>query len=168
MVLRHARYPQNQAIEDKQRTGRHLAVEYLKTRAEKLGIQPDETIFRINRGGFKGPELDESQSRTRILTIGDSCTFGSLFDGFTYPRSLERELQTLGLSAEVINGGVEGYFIQNVRFRIEQFKTLKPDIVTSYVGGDSTNQGDSGALSLHKVSRPMGVTADPAESFLLH
>jgi len=144
--MRDPRHPQNyilkpgfsltlqQAIEDKERTGRFLAVQYLKERAAKLHIQPDEIICRINQAGFKGPELDQAHAHFRILTIGDSCTFGTLFDKYSYPRVLERHLRSGGVETEVINGGVEGYGVNNVLLRIEDFKALRPQITTIYLG----------------------------------
>lgn len=123
-----------QVIVAKQNSGRDLGVEYLKQRAPKLGIRPQDIVFRINEDGFKGPELDKSHSRLRILTLGDSCTFGSLFDAWSYPRVLERELRQLGWKVEVVNGGVQGYSPKQVLARIEEFKALKPEITTVYIG----------------------------------
>ena len=84
--------------------------------------------------GFKGPDIDKTHSRVRILTIGDSCTFGTMFDDYSYPRALERELGRLGKSVEVVNAGVEGYGPANVLGRIEEFKALRPEITTIYIG----------------------------------
>jgi lysophospholipase L1-like esterase len=123
-----------QAIVAKQSSGRDLGVEYLKQTAAKLGIRRQDIIFRINQDGLKGPELDKSHSRLRILTLGDSCTFGSLFDAWSYPRVLERELGQLGWNVEVVNGGVQGYSPKQVLARIEEFKALKPQITTVYIG----------------------------------
>ena len=126
-----------QFIEAKKSSGRVLAVELLRSRASKLGIKNDEVIFRINKDGFKGPEIEDNNYRIRILAIGDSCTFGTSFDKYSYPRTLERELQSLGHSVEVVNGGVEGYSPRNVLFRIDEFKALKPKITTIYIGWNS-------------------------------
>jgi hypothetical protein len=123
-----------QAIEAKDRTGRILAVAYLKERGAKLNIEPAETIFQINQDGFKGPELAKTHSRLRILALGDSCTFGSLFDKYLYPRTLERELRNRGIETEVVNAGVENYTAGNVLRRIEQLKALQPEIVIIYIG----------------------------------
>ena len=123
-----------QAIDAKDKTGRTLAVAYLKERGVKLSVGPAETIFQIDQDGFKGPELDKTHSRLRILTLGDSCAFGSLFDKYSYPRTLERELRKRGIETEVVNAGVENYTAGNVLRRIEQFKVLRPEIVTIYVG----------------------------------
>jgi lysophospholipase L1-like esterase len=123
-----------QAIDDKQKTGRILAVDYLKQRAVKLNVRPNETITQFNQDGFKGPELDKGHSHFRIVTIGDSCTFGSFFDKYSYPRMLEQELRRRGVDAEVINAGIEGYTTRNVLMRLNDFKALRPNLVTVYIG----------------------------------
>ena len=69
--------------------------------------EPTDPFIRINKDGFRGPEIDRAHSRLRILTIGDSVTFGTI-ESHGYPRLLEDELRNRGLDAEVINAGVEG------------------------------------------------------------
>ncbi|MFH0798870.1 MAG: SGNH/GDSL hydrolase family protein [Pseudomonadota bacterium] len=123
-----------EAIEAKQREGRALGAANLEKLAADLGVGEDEVVYRINSDGYKGPEIDKAHSKTRILTIGDSCTFGSLVDKHSYPRVLERELLALGKNVEVINAGVEGYHPKNVLLRMDELKALKPDIATIYIG----------------------------------
>jgi lysophospholipase L1-like esterase len=123
-----------QIIQAKKQTGKVFAEELLKQRAAELKVAPDIVVMRINAQGFKGPDIDKTHSRTRILTIGDSCTFGTMFDEYSYPRVLERELGRLGKSVEVVNAGVEGYGPANVLGRIEEFKALRPEITTIYLG----------------------------------
>ena len=121
-------------LRHKEEQGVTLAENQMKGIAARYGITPDEEMFRINKEGYKGPELLKLHEKARILTIGDSCTFGSLLDRFAYPRAIETHLKTLNLKVEVVNGGVEGYTPRHVLFRIEEFKALKPDIVTIYTG----------------------------------
>lgn len=123
-----------QAIADKERTGSVLGVRYLRERSSVLGVGGDYKILPINSAGYKGPELDATRSLVRILAIGDSCTFGSYFDEYSYPRSLERTLRERSLAVEVVNAGVEGYSPRNVLLRIEELKALRPDITTVYIG----------------------------------
>ncbi|HEY7532947.1 MAG TPA: SGNH/GDSL hydrolase family protein [Nitrospiraceae bacterium] len=123
-----------QIIQAKRENGKIFAEELLKQRATELKISPDTVVMRINAEGFKGPDIDKTHSRVRILTIGDSCTFGTMFDEYSYPRALERELDRLGRPVEVINAGVEGYGPANVLGRIEEFKALRPEITTIYIG----------------------------------
>jgi len=122
-----------QVIESKEAEGNILAVKYYRESVSSLGIKNDDVILQINKDGFKGPEIDKTHSRLRILTIGDSCTFGTI-EKFTYPRVLEGELRRLGKKVEVVNGGVEGYGPRNVLLRIEEFKALRPEITTIYIG----------------------------------
>lgn len=89
-------------------------------------------VIRINHDGFKGPEIDQSHARPRILALGDSVTFG-LGDS-DYPRVLETILAARGIPVEAINGGVEGYSPINLLFEMDRFKKLKPQIVTLYIG----------------------------------
>ncbi|MGH7232101.1 MAG: SGNH/GDSL hydrolase family protein [Nitrospiraceae bacterium] len=106
----------------------------LEKAARQHSIDPDDVIFRVNHDGFKGPELNTAHNKVRILTLGDSCTFGSLVDRFSYPRTIETRLRAQGVDAEVVNGGVKGYTPWNILLRINQFKALKPEIVTIYAG----------------------------------
>ena len=124
----------SQIIQAKKQSGKIFAEELLKRRAAELNIAPDTVVMRINAEGFKGPDLDKTHSRVRILTIGDSCTFGTMFDDYSYPRTLERELTRSGEMVEVINAGVEGYTPSNVLGRIKELKALHPEITTVYIG----------------------------------
>ena len=124
----------DQIIQAKKHSGKVLGEKLLKQRAVELKIEPNAVVMRINDDGFKGPDIDKTHSRVRILTLGDSCTFGTLFDDYSYPRALERELGRLGKSVEVVNAGVEGYGPANVLGRIEEFKALRPEITTIYIG----------------------------------
>jgi lysophospholipase L1-like esterase len=122
-------------IENKRRDGHVLAVKYLEARAPKLGVRPEDTAISIDQDGYRGPEVDHSHTRFRILAIGDSCTFGTAFgEAYPYPRVMESELRRSGRDVEVINAGVEGYGPENVLKRLEEFKALRPELVTVYIG----------------------------------
>ncbi|MGA8761303.1 MAG: GDSL-type esterase/lipase family protein [Candidatus Sulfotelmatobacter sp.] len=133
----------NGLVAEKQRTSHTLAVDYLAQRGAQLGVHPEDVLFQVDRDGFKGPEIDKSHSRVRILTIGDSCTFGSWFDQYSYPRALERELKSSGRDVEVINAGVEGYSPTQVLARINEFKALRPEITTIYIGWNALFSDDA-------------------------
>jgi len=124
----------NELIQAKKQSGKSLGAKLLENTARQYKISKNEIILHINTKGFKGPEIDESKSKLRILTIGDSCTFGSLFDKYSYPRVLENSLNRLKINVEVINAGVEGYKPFNVLYRMEEYKLLKPEITTIYIG----------------------------------
>ena len=115
----------------KKQAGHELGARNLQIGLKERSV-PGVGIFRINKAGFKGPELDPSHARPRILALGDSTTLGIGLDD--YPRHLETALKRRGIAAEVVNGGVEGYFPINVLFEIERYKSLKPEVVTLYIG----------------------------------
>jgi len=91
-----------------------------------------ESQYRINQDGMRGPEIDKNHSRLRILTLGDSVTFG--LGSVTYPRIIEGALEEAGLSVEVINGGVEGYAPRNLLYEIDRYIGLNPEVVTIFIG----------------------------------
>ena len=91
-----------------------------------------EMELRINSTGFKGPEIDHGHSRLRILTLGDSTTFG--IGPIGYPEVMAQRLNRDGAAVEVINGGVEGYSSRNILYEIDRYKALKPELVTLYIG----------------------------------
>jgi len=94
-----------------------------------------ENLLTVNSDGFKGSEIDVSHSRVRILTIGDSCTFGN--GNQDYPRYLQKYLNKDMPRVEVINAGVEGYSSRNVNLEMDKYLKLKPEIVTIYLGWNS-------------------------------
>jgi lysophospholipase L1-like esterase len=97
----------------------------------------DEMFIRINRDGFRGPEIDWSRPAQKILMIGDSATFGSI-EHSSYPRVAERELRQGGApDLEVINAGVEGYSPRDVLHQMDRYLVLRPAIVTIYIGWGS-------------------------------
>jgi lysophospholipase L1-like esterase len=124
-----------QILEAKHRSGRVLGVRYIEEQAPRLGLGLDDISVQINADGFRGPALDEAHRAYRILTLGDSCTFGSpLSQQHGYPRTLERELRRRGFAVEVVNGGVEGYAPDDVLARIDEYRALKPELTTLYIG----------------------------------
>ncbi|MDH3686473.1 MAG: SGNH/GDSL hydrolase family protein, partial [Myxococcales bacterium] len=123
-----------EAMDMNRELGRSVGLQNLIDAAAVLGITENETIFRVNASGYKGPELDPAHSKTRILAVGDSCTFGTMFDDYTYSRSLERELAQSGLQVEVINAGVGGYSPAHSLARMDEFQALGAEIALVYHG----------------------------------
>jgi lysophospholipase L1-like esterase len=117
-------------LEYKRKAGRIIGERALKALLDQDGGKGSS--LRINMDGFKGPEIDPSHKRFRILALGDSCTFGSA--GLDYPRVMERALRRRGHGVEVINGGVEGYAPQNILNEMERYGKLRPNLVTLYIG----------------------------------
>ncbi|MBF0189269.1 MAG: hypothetical protein HQL50_15200, partial [Magnetococcales bacterium] len=107
-------------------------LEHLQS-AEELAAE--DLLFTVNAQGFKGPALDASHSRPRILAIGDSCTFGSLLDRSSYPRVMERAfLEQHQLRVEVVNGGVEGYAPRHSLTQLHRYVALEPEWTLIYLG----------------------------------
>jgi lysophospholipase L1-like esterase len=94
---------------------------------------PSTVFLRINHGGFRGPEIDPAHAVPRIVTIGDSCTFG-MGESASYPRTLEATLHGRGIAVEVVNAGVEGYTPADVLLELDRIEALKPDVTTIYLG----------------------------------
>jgi lysophospholipase L1-like esterase len=88
--------------------------------------------YRINRDGFRGPELLPAGSRPRIVVYGDSfvhAEFSPLEE--TFPVRLgERLSAALGREVEVVNAGVAGYGPDQALRRLErELASLAPDLV---------------------------------------
>ena len=88
--------------------------------------------LKINQNGFRGPELEQSNTRPRILMIGDSVTFG--LARATYPRAAESMLIAQGSHVAVVNGGVEGYAIRNALLEKERYVEVRPSVITIFLG----------------------------------
>jgi lysophospholipase L1-like esterase len=110
-------------------TGRALGEQYLA----QLRSDPAQIRIRINHDGFRGPEIDASHAAPRIVTIGDSCTFG-MAESSSYPRMLETSLRQHGIVTEVVNAGVEGYTSGDVVIELARLEALRPDVTTIYLG----------------------------------
>ena len=115
-------------IDEKTKAGRIVGRRAL----EGAGVTAGMPALRINRDGFKGPEIDGSHSNVRILALGDSTTFG--MGGLDYPRAMEAALGRKGVAAEVVNGGVEGYAPRNLLREMGRYGKPKPQIATLYIG----------------------------------
>ncbi len=76
---------------------------------------------------------------TRVVTVGDSITFGyGVADHETYPATLERLLQSHG-QYQVINGGFHGADSHKALYHLEhEFLPLNPAIVVICVGVNDT------------------------------
>jgi lysophospholipase L1-like esterase len=94
--------------------------------------------LRVNSLGLRGPEWPRSAGPgvIRIVTLGDSCTFGwSVPEAGAYPMVLEKLLRGRGLNVEVIDGGVPGYTsLQALRLLRRDLVPLGPRVVTLCFG----------------------------------
>jgi lysophospholipase L1-like esterase len=100
-------------------------------------LKKEEGIV-FNSKGFRGQEFDleKKVDVVRIITMGDSVTFGITPESCPYPAQLQGLLnKKFPNKLEVINVGVEGYSSENVlnRFKYDIIQ-YNPDIVTIYVG----------------------------------
>ena len=95
----------------------------------------DDGFVTTNSLGFRGdePAVPKPQDVIRVLTIGDSTTFGwGVNDPETYPAQLEARLnaETSGDNWEVVNGGVSGYDLRRATQLLAHFAPmLQPDLV---------------------------------------
>ena len=101
--------------------------------------EKDGHEFRINSRGFVGPEFAEvpEPGTTRIIAVGDSCTFTLGLWEIAYPTVAERILinRKSGVKFEYINAGIEGYNSTFALARIkEEIFQYKPHMVTIYIG----------------------------------
>ncbi|MGD8922603.1 MAG: SGNH/GDSL hydrolase family protein [Candidatus Zixiibacteriota bacterium] len=85
--------------------------------------------YHINSLGLRGDEINKADNQPRIITLGNSCTFGwGIPDGRTYAEQLEARLD---YRYEVINGGIPGYTSYQGKIFFERdLLKLKPQIVT--------------------------------------
>jgi len=105
------------------------------------GTYPTRTSDRIvvNSRGFTGAEFEDPAppGTLRIMTVGDSCTFGAGSLHGPYPARLEELLQSGadGRRYQVINAGIEGMNSELALRRLEsRVVPLRPDLVTVYIG----------------------------------
>jgi lysophospholipase L1-like esterase len=88
----------------------------------------------INSLGFRGSEPSDRRPPLRILSLGESTTFG---DGVhwreTYSYLLEGALRARGYDLEVLNGGQRAWTtVQTSRFLELELEEIDPDIVLLY------------------------------------
>ena len=90
------------------------------------------TTFHTNGLGLRDDEI-EDDSATRILSLGDSCTWGwQVEQNEAYPQVLQRLLddQSGGRRYRVINAGAPGYTsYQGLVYLRERGLALKPEVV---------------------------------------
>lgn len=114
------------------------------------------TMIEVNSQGFVGEELGPlGPDLWRIVTIGDSCTFGEGNSKYTYPAMLDvrlRARERRGLRYDVVNAGISGL---NSELALRRLRTvvppLAPDVITIYIGWNDLMKADPHAQS--EVSR---------------
>jgi lysophospholipase L1-like esterase len=96
----------------------------------------------VNSLGFRGPEISPTpDSQTiRVAVLGGSSVFGYLVpQGQDSCAQLESLLKAAGVESEVINAGVPGFNMTQVRHRYnDAIVPLRPDYVILYLGWNNT------------------------------
>jgi len=113
----------------------------LKANYQNIRFSPDtkkEEILVVNSKGFRGKEFNKEKTAgvIRLITMGDSVTFGIAPETCPYPAQLQELFnQKYPNKVEVINAGVEGYSSEYVLKRLKyDILQYKPDFITVYVG----------------------------------
>ncbi len=110
-------------------SGKWLGVEAIRAEAGPA-VVPGR--LSINTHGFKGPPIKTPKTCSRIITIGDSVTFG--IGTLSYPMFMQQRFDEIGIGVEVINVGVEGYKPSNALYEIDRYRALQPDIALILIG----------------------------------
>lgn len=109
-----------------------------------------QTSFHTNSLGLRGDEIHDDASM-RVLTIGDSCTWGwRVADDESYPARLQQLFDHRWGAGQyqVINAGVPGSTtFQGVQYLRERGLRLKPALVIAAYGfNDASEGGDEATL----------------------
>lgn len=127
--------------------------------------------IRVNSLGFRGPEvaIAKAPGVYRIVTLGDSATFGPREVECAYPYLLTDLLAPRRM--EVVNAGVEGYRSDRALAHLQRdVMPLEPDLVTVFIGWNDLYQTDpsveSDQLSLRGSPLAQALTlSDAAQTF---
>lgn len=112
------------------------------TLRKNVRVKSSGVDIKINSLGLRGPEISSGkpENTIRIAVMGGSSVFGySVGEGEDSCRVLEYLLRTRGIDAEVLNAGVNGYNLAQVRHRYDDVVAgLQPDFVILYLGWNDT------------------------------
>jgi lysophospholipase L1-like esterase len=88
------------------------------------GVRENEsTTATVSKLGLRGPvpKVPRPKGRQRLLLLGDSTFFGhGVPDEKTMAAQLESRLQSGGVDAEVVNGGIPGYSTEQTKLLLEE------------------------------------------------
>jgi len=133
--------PEGDALDILTEDGRQLGraesgVHFVLTPETLYEHQPSQRAdqgYWINAWGLRGPEIDSSKTRPRVLVVGGSAAFGTRggSSASTLPKSLGRSLPEF----EVLNGAVIGYLSsQEVALVSSKLIELEPDWIVAFDG----------------------------------
>jgi lysophospholipase L1-like esterase len=116
--------------------------------------RPNAPPVQVNSRGFVGAEFEEPRPAgvKRVVTIGDSCTFGQGTGAQTYPAQLALRLNGSNGAdrVQVINAGIEGLNSElALRRLVSKVLPLKPDVVTVYLGWNDLMKFEPGGQIEH-------------------
>ena len=117
---------------------------------------------RIDNFGLRGRDVEVPKTKTRVLCLGDSATFGyapDVTDDSTYPAWLARDLDRDAPGKfEVLNGGRPSFSsVDCLAFFSYRASEFRPDVVVIMVGWNDTHLA-------HPLERPASSSwSSPAE-----
>jgi len=120
----------------------------------------NEGGIRVNSLGFRGPEItqDKPPGTYRIVSLGDSATFGPQQSECAYPFLMADRLP----GVEDINAAVEGYRSDRALARLRKdVLPLKPDLVTVFIGWNDLYQTDP-----RQETEQLKIEEDPLQRIL--
>ncbi len=142
---------------------------------EQSGFVPDDHLFwrlrennpswEVNASGFRGPDAprEKPAGQYRVVTLGDSCTFGLGTPGLRYDETYSSRLEQLlreahpGRDIRVLNFGCPGYSsFQGLRLLESKVAAYAPDLVIAYFG---INDGFDAIGFADKDQRPVDAPA---------
>ena len=100
---------------------------------------PHEVVWQTNAQGLREDhEIGPPSARYRVATYGDSETFGW---SVALDETFQRQMQALDPRVEVLNFGVPGYNVINVREQLERtVPRFEPDLVIYLVNKNDFNE----------------------------
>lgn len=120
----------------------------------------------LNGAGFRTHEFTPKRSSVyRVLSIGDSCTFGVVagqsfeFVPEPYPQKLEHLIveRTGPDHAEVFNAGIPGYnSFQGAMLLRTKLRKLQPDLITVRYGWNDHFVTQGGSKAFHEPASSVG------------
>lgn len=125
--------------------------------------------FETNSDGFRTKELEpKARGASRIVTLGDSSTFGwGVNEAYTYQQLLEDRLADLGGNVEVLNLGISGHTSRHGRAVFDRYaRDLEPDLlIISFGANDARDVLESAAVVLGRDEGWLGAVREVLKRF---